>query len=190
MRVSKEHKEKIRDAILQSAAGGFREKGYDGLGVDGLAKAAGMTSGAFYGHFSSKEEAFKNVLEKGLHDYGQAVKRFQEQYGPDWVRAFLDFYLGDEHLGNLACSCVVPGLSADVMRGGGDLKQLYAQGVSDISKKLSDGLDKSASGNVWAVMSMLAGAVMMARSVSDEKLVGDIITSARLWAEKMLEGKE
>ena len=51
--------------MLDAASMSFRSNGYAGIGVDGIAKAAGVTSGAFYAHFGSKDKAFKSVLDMG-----------------------------------------------------------------------------------------------------------------------------
>ena len=66
MRYGPGHKDEARSKILNAAGRGFRSLGFGGIGVDGLAKDAGVTSGAFYGHFSSKAEAFKAAAVAGL----------------------------------------------------------------------------------------------------------------------------
>ena len=59
-------KEETRKKIVMAASRGFRKHGYGGIGVDGLAKSAGVTSGAFYAHLGSKEGAFNTALEFGI----------------------------------------------------------------------------------------------------------------------------
>ena len=75
MKVSEEYKQLVRRKMVDAAGRGFRKNGYGGLGVDGLAKEAGVTSGAFYGHFKSKDELVK-VLDQSkrvLRDGGNLV---------------------------------------------------------------------------------------------------------------------
>jgi TetR/AcrR family transcriptional regulator, transcriptional repressor for nem operon len=55
-----------RERLIEAAGRGFRTSGFGGIGVDGLAKAAGLTSGAFYIHFSSKREAFRFAHHEGF----------------------------------------------------------------------------------------------------------------------------
>ena len=186
MRVSKEHKKKVRREILDAASTGFREEGFNGLGVDGLAKRAGMTSGAFYGHFSSKGDAFQEVVTLGLQDYGQAVRQFQNEHGAAWAEKFLDYYLGKEHVDDLSHSCVVPGLSSDVVRAGEELKQIYEAEIGRISSLMSSASGGLAAEDAPAFLALLAGAVMMARSVSSGQMVKTILASARRQAEAML----
>ena len=88
MRVTKEQKEQTRTKIIEAAGQGFRTHGYGGLGVDGLAKGADVTSGAFYGHFSSKGEAFKAAIEKGMEDYADTVRALQNSMETIGCRSF------------------------------------------------------------------------------------------------------
>lgn len=186
MRVSKKQKEKIRTDMLDAAGQGFREMGYEGLGIDGLVKRIGMTSGVFYSHFSSKQEAFKAVLNEGLLDYADNVEKLKEAHDDHWPQAFLEYYLGNEHVENIACSCAVPGLSADVVRSDTETKKMYEKQVSDIAEKIAEGLKQDELENTWALMGLLTGAVILARSVSNPKKSQQILESAKNWAEKMV----
>lgn len=48
--------ERTRSSIVETAARAFAEFGYDGISLNELVEATGMSKGAFYFHFSSKEE--------------------------------------------------------------------------------------------------------------------------------------
>ena len=61
-----EQKSQTRQQLLQGAGRGFRKAGFGGIGVDGLAKEAGVTSGAFYVHFDSKAQAFRESVALGM----------------------------------------------------------------------------------------------------------------------------
>ena len=74
-------KEESRARILASAGRGFRARGYGGLGVDELAKQAGVTSGAFYAHFKSKAAAFREAIAAGLDDLRNGVTEFRQAAG-------------------------------------------------------------------------------------------------------------
>ncbi len=66
MRYPPDQKAKAKEAILQAGARTLRTTGFNGVGIDGLAAAAGVTSGAFYSNFASKEELLKEVIETFL----------------------------------------------------------------------------------------------------------------------------
>ncbi len=186
MRASKEHMEKTRSHILKSSEQGFREEGYSGLGINGLAKRAGMTSGAFYGHFSSKNQAFQEVIEKGMNDYIDTLIQLEEQYQGDWPQQFLDFYLSLEHTDDLGHSCVVPALSADVMRSDEDTKKLFSAKLEQIVVQMSSGLVGRDKAGAWALVSLLAGSVMIARCSSSRNQSKEILESAHTLANSIV----
>ena len=68
MRYSPEHKEQSREKILEAARQLFRSRGFEGASIDQVMHAAGLTRGAFYAHFTSKDDLVRQVLaiEAGL----------------------------------------------------------------------------------------------------------------------------
>jgi AcrR family transcriptional regulator len=52
-----------RDRLIQAAAAVFAEKGYDGAGVQEIARRAGFTTGAIYGRFRGKAELLLAAIE-------------------------------------------------------------------------------------------------------------------------------
>src|SRR3954452_19181784 len=85
VRYSREQQEETHRRILRSVGRGFRSSGFGGVGVDALAKGAAVTSGAFYGHFRSKADAFRSALTTGLEDLRQAVLGLRAEQGPGWI---------------------------------------------------------------------------------------------------------
>src|SRR2546425_2773958 len=79
MRYAPDHKDKAKTKILHAIGRGFRRLGFGGVGVDGLAKEAGVTSGAFYGHFPSKAEAFKAAAVAGLVELRQGTRILESE---------------------------------------------------------------------------------------------------------------
>jgi TetR/AcrR family transcriptional regulator, transcriptional repressor for nem operon len=55
-------KQNTRDRIVQSAAKLFRANGYVSTGIDAVMADAGLTAGAFYSHFKSKDALFAEIL--------------------------------------------------------------------------------------------------------------------------------
>lgn len=186
MRVSEEYKHEARRKMVDAAGRGFRKNGYGGLGVDGLAKEAGVTSGAFYGHFKSKDEAFKAAMIQGLVDYRDGVIAIQAEKGSQWLKAFLDYYLGEKHCANIEGSCAVPSLSADVMRASVDTKSAYATLLDEIANAIAAGLPNKSRESALALMALLSGAVTMARSAGNKKSSSAILKSARKVAETLV----
>ena len=64
MRVSRETAARNRDNVVKTASRQFREHGYDGIGIAGLMKAAGLTQGGFYKQFADKDVCARGVARR------------------------------------------------------------------------------------------------------------------------------
>src|SRR5271170_2634471 len=116
MRYRPEQRGETRKRVLDAAGREFRRHGFGGIGIDGLAEAAGLTSGAFYSHFRSKSAAFRAAVAAGVQRLRLGVENFRARYGESWFDAFAAYYLGPEHRRDVAGGCALPSLSAEVAR--------------------------------------------------------------------------
>lgn len=182
-------KEESRSRILAGAGRGFRGHGYGGLGVDALAKEAGVTSGAFYAHFKSKADAFREAVTVGLNDLKAGVERIRADRGKRWRRHFVDFYLGDRRTSDLSDSCALQSLTNEVTRADPSTRQAYGAALKEVIAAVADGLEaRTASarrGEAIALLALLSGAVSMARAVDDEKFAEEIAAAAASAAESL-----
>lgn len=173
-------KEESRAKILASAGRGFRAQGYGGLGVDGLAKAAGVTSGAFYAHFKSKNEAFRAAVQTGMHDLVEGVRLMQSE-GGDWVTRFIDFYLGPRREADLAESCALQSLTNEVARADDATRDIYAAELAQVIDALAEGMKgpepEARVRQAMGLLALLSGGVSMIRAVSDPALADRILAS-------------
>src|SRR4051794_5721709 len=111
-----EQKAQTRQRILQAAGRSFRRGGFGGIGVDGLSKEAGVTSGAFYVHFDSKAAAFGASVVQGVADVVGALRDLQRDHPRHWWAKFVNFYLGERRKCDLAESCGLQSLAPEVAR--------------------------------------------------------------------------
>jgi AcrR family transcriptional regulator len=161
--------------VLEAAARQFREHGFAGIGVDGLAKAAGLTSGAFYGHFRSKSAAFRAVVADGVERLRLAVEHFRGRYGENWFEAFAGYYLGPEHRRDVAGGCALPSLSAEVARADDSIRADYETELKRVAAEMAAGLPGAPGREAaWAALAQLAGGVLLCRAVRDEALAKEI----------------
>lgn len=175
-------KEESREKILASAGQGFRQHGFGGLGIDGLAKAAGVTSGAFYAHFKSKAEAFRASVTRGMADLADGVGQFRHG-GGDWVARFVEFYLTNRRTCELKESCALQSLTNEVARSEPQTRLAYEAELQRTIDELATGMmTGSATGNrakAIALLATLSGGVSMARAVEDPALADEIISALR-----------
>ena len=175
-----------RQRIIDAASQSFRSNGYAGIGVDGIAKAAGVTSGAFYAHLGSKDKAFEVALISGLDEVIAAVPVFQADHKEGWVKAFAKYYLGRAHRNDLASGCAMTTLSPEVVRTDDNMHATYESKMKKIVKLLaiglSDGTLEERQSRAWAMLGTLIGGLTMARAVKSksaaETIAATIITAA------------
>ena len=177
-----EQKEQTRQRILAAAGRSFRREGFDGVGVDGLSKEAGVTSGAFYVHFGSKAAAFRESVVQGVADVVQGVRQHQALHGERWWREFVRFYLGEKRNCELAQSCGLQSLTPEVARADGLSRAAFTAELLKVAEAIVSG-PKSAEApatvaQAYAALSSLIGAVTLARAVDDPALAKRIAAAA------------
>ena len=175
-------REESRARILASAGRGFRSRGYGALGIDGLAKEAGVTHGAFYAHFESKAAAFREAVKAGMDDLRDGIGMMRDA-GPGWRERFVAFYLGERRTCDLADSCALQSLTGEVARADDDARETYETALRGVIDTAADGMasttDRERRADAIALLALLAGGVSMARAVKDPALSEDIAAAVR-----------
>ncbi len=171
-------KEETRQKVIAAAGRGFRSHGYAGIGVDGLAKAAGVTSGAFYSHFGSKDAAFDVALAAGLDEVIESIPTYQKEHGTDWVKAFAEYYLGKRHRGDLECGCAMATLTPEVVRANPKVHAVFEKKMTQIADLVSRGLagssDEDRRARAWAMLGVLIGGINVARAMEGAKVANEV----------------
>lgn len=178
MRYSADHKQRTRERIMEAAARVFREGGFGGAGIDGLTKAAGVTNGAFYGHYRTKADAFRDAVTSGLKDVRAAIAAFRAEHGAAWIPAFVSFYLGPRQEVPLGEACALPTLSPEVMRADEATRSAYSDGLAAVLVTMADGMPgaDAAAREAAAItmLALLAGGALLGRAVNDPALAARI----------------
>ncbi|MGO6664761.1 TetR/AcrR family transcriptional regulator [Rhizobium ruizarguesonis] len=194
MRYSAEHKQETRTRVIAAAGRVFRQEGYGGAGIDALTKAAGVTNGAFYGHFKSKGEAFRTAVLAGLEELRQGIAALKASQPKDWLTTFVGYYLGYKRTCDLGESCALPSLSPDVMRADDETRSAYTAELKRLIEEVAVGLPEGEipgqskrrrEDQAILLLAMLSGGVTLARAASDpalSKRIADVIAQAALTA--------
>ena len=159
------------ERIVKEASRLFRERGFENVSVGEVMKAAGLTHGAFYAHFGSKEE-----LQVAAVAYGQKVSldRMQRSNGKKRKESYAERYLSPRHRDNPGDGCTMAALASEVARSSPELKAAFEQGLEDILSVTSR--DRKEAIFQAAVM---IGGVVLARAVNDPALSDEILESVR-----------
>lgn len=115
MKITKEKADENRAALIEAASRLFREKGIDGVGVAEISKAAGLTHGALYAHFKSKEELSAAALAWGMEQANAKLYSGTVDGEPDLDR-FLSYYLSPQQRDDYAGHCAMAASASEIGR--------------------------------------------------------------------------
>jgi TetR/AcrR family transcriptional regulator, transcriptional repressor for nem operon len=171
MRYPAEQTAAKHERIVKEASRLFRERGFENVSVGEVMKAAGLTHGAFYAHFDSKEK-----LEAAAVAYGQEVslERMQRSNGRKSEGSYADRYLSRRHRDNPGDGCTMAALAQEVARSTPELKAAFGQGLESILS--AEGGDRKEA--IFQAAAMIGG-VVLARAVQDPRLSDEILSSVR-----------
>jgi TetR/AcrR family transcriptional regulator, transcriptional repressor for nem operon len=171
-RYGNDHKATTRRAIVESSGRRFKLDGIDGSGIATLMKDAGLTNGAFYAHFSSKDELVATTLAYQLEMQRAALKTVAVDR--DGVDAFVRFYLSPGQRDDRAGGCPSAALLDEVARCSGAARAAYTAGITalvdDIAAVLAPEDPASARPRTWSTIASLIGTLQMARALDDQTL--------------------
>jgi TetR/AcrR family transcriptional regulator, transcriptional repressor for nem operon len=183
MRVSKEKAARNRTQILAAAARLFRENGIRATGVDSISEGAGLTHGAFYSQFESKEaltaEAIRLALGRSKRAWQRAAERKRRS---DAFRSIVAGYLSPEHRDSPGRGCVVAALGPSIARQPRRVREAFTRELEeavDLLAGLVPGNDPSRRReDAIAAFACMTGALILARAVADQRFSGQILAAA------------
>lgn len=189
MKVTRAQAEANRERIVDVAGELFREKGFDGIGLNELMQAAGLTRGGFYGHFESKDALAGVACERALSANNQYWSELSDKPAGEALQSLVQFYLSDLHRDHVGNGCAMAALAGDVARAGPALQGTFEAGVEKflaVLQPLAAGEGPSERREqALATLSLLVGALLLSRAVRSPELSRDLREAA---AAKVLGG--
>jgi TetR/AcrR family transcriptional regulator, transcriptional repressor for nem operon len=174
MRVSRIQAEENRQKVIDVASRLFREHGFDGIGLKDLMKGAGLTQGAFYKQFASKEDLAAQASRRALESASSRWTAAAGANPKDPLGAVIAFYLSMGHCAARMDGCPVVALGSDAARQGPDVKASFEAGIRQYLELLGSwtGSPKSKKSRAKAMtmLSTMVGAVLLSRAVNDQQL--------------------
>jgi TetR/AcrR family transcriptional repressor of nem operon len=169
MRYGKDHKQATRQRILEAAGRRFKQDGIDGAGVAAVMSDAGLTNGAFYAHFASKEDLVANVLADQL----RAQRHSFDAQPSDrrGLEAFIRSYLSPQHRDQCADGCPSAALLDEIARRPATTKQVFTDElmgvIDDIASRLSPTDADAARTEALTLFGLMLGTLQLARALTD-----------------------
>ncbi|WP_445217546.1 TetR family transcriptional regulator [Bradyrhizobium sp. Pa8] len=179
-RYDKGHRDTTRRHILDVASSQFRESGIAAVGLAGIMAEAGLTNGAFYTHFASKEDLVRAVLLDALERREQRHKDNLEN-GVALETVIRD-YLSPRHRDRAATGCPTAALVSEIARHPKATREAFTGKMSDIlalmAAQMPEGTPAERRGRAIAAYATMVGALQLSRAVSDRQLSEEILENA------------
>ncbi|TVT82886.1 TetR/AcrR family transcriptional regulator [Pseudomonas sp. H3(2019)] len=175
MRYSASHKLETRQKLLESSSVSAKKEGFCTVGVDGLMKAIGLSGGAFYSHFSSKDELFSSIVERELC---QSLERLSGNGEPSraMLERCLKHYLSMAHAEHPESGCALPTLGAEIARSDIAVRQQAEQWICRLQESWARILESDSL--AWAILSQCVGALVVARMLVSADVQRSVLQSS------------
>jgi AcrR family transcriptional regulator len=189
MRYTKDHKQATRQRILEAAGRRFKQDGIDGAGLATVMADAGLTNGAFYAHFSSKEDLVANVLAEQLRAQRQSLDA--EPSDRAGLEAFVRSYLSPEHRNQFADGCPSAALLDEIARRPADTRDVFTEEVmgvvDDIAARINPTDVEASRADALTVFGLMVGTLQLARTLTDRQLSDRLLDRGVETALKLLD---
>jgi TetR/AcrR family transcriptional repressor of nem operon len=189
MRFSKGHKQATRQRILEAAGRRFKQDGIDGAGIATLMSDAGLTNGAFYAHFASKDDLVANVIADQL----RAQRHSFDTEPPEraGLEAFIRSYLSAQHRDQCADGCPSAALLDEIARRPDATRQVFTDElmgvIDDIASRLDPTHVDAARTDALTLFGLMVGTLQLARALTDRDLSDQLLARSVETALKLLD---
>lgn len=185
MKVSGSKVAEHRAALVKTTMRLLQEQGFDRAGVAEISRKAGLTQGALYGQFKSKDALAREAASKALTE-GAAAWRELGKAASDPLAAYLDAYLSEANVKHGEQCCLLAACVSDVARQDESIGEAYADGFRNFVALIQDALPEGTPKEVarrraLTLVSAMVGSVATARALekADPELSREIIAAAR-----------
>jgi TetR/AcrR family transcriptional regulator, transcriptional repressor for nem operon len=176
-RYGKQHKQATRRRIIETAGRRFKRDGIDGSGIATLMADAGLTNGAFYAHFASKQDLVATAVADQLHAQHASISALAP--GRAGVEQYVRAYLSVQHRDNPDDGCPSAALLDELGRCTPATKQAYTDGllavIDDIAARLAPDDPPSARVKTLNVFALMVGTLQLSRALADQQLADQVL---------------
>ena len=177
MRYGKDHKQATRRRIIETAGRRFKRDGIDGSGIATLMADAGLTNGAFYAHFASKDDLVATTVGDQLRE--QRASFSERAPGHAGVEQYVRDYLSVAHRDHPDEGCPSAALLNEIGRCTDATKRAYTDGLLVIMDDLAARLDpddpQPARGKALSVFAFMVGTLQLSRALADRHLADEVL---------------
>nr|WP_295770907.1 TetR/AcrR family transcriptional regulator [Rhodoferax sp.] len=183
MRYAKTHKDETRQKLLTSSRAIAKKGGFKATGVDALMASVGLTGGAFYSHFPSKQALFAELIAQEM-DNSSAMLAVDKDSPDNHVAKCLRNYLSSFHAMNPEVGCVLPTLGPEIAQAGPEVRSVVEAALKRTQKSWSARTGDADA--AWALIAQCVGALVLARAVESDRTRKEILAASRRFLDKAL----
>ena len=168
-------KEASHERIVQAAARAIRRSGYDGTGVADIMKEAGLTHGAFYAHFESREAMLAEAADRAGADLNAFAASVLAAAPPEHaLQTLMQVYLSKEHLASIETGCPISALGSEMPRQSPEVRRAATRRIKEmidlVARQSPDWGQPAAHERALVTVVTMVGTLMLARAVDDPAL--------------------
>ncbi len=176
-RYGKAHKQATRQRIIEAAGGRLKRDGIHGSGIATLMADVGLTNGAFYAHFDSKEDLVARAVAEQLREQRESFSA--QPPGRAGLEQIVRAYLSVEHRDNPESGCPSAALLDEIGRSPDAIKRAYTDGllvvIDDIATRLASDDPNWARTKTLSVFAMMVGTLQVSRALANRQLADEVL---------------
>ncbi|WP_074767367.1 TetR/AcrR family transcriptional regulator [Paraburkholderia fungorum] len=181
MGYSQAQKAESRQRVLETAARQIRENGIEALGVADCMRSAGLTHGAFYGHFDSRDALIVEALEYAVAQSRKRIAALGRTGGlkaKEPLRAIAESFLSDRHIKNPGTGCALCALAGEARHASPEVRERLTAYVHSLASQIAQLLAGHSESAALGIVATIVGAVTLARAVDDKELARSILSAS------------
>ena len=176
-------KEASHERIVSAAARAIRRSGYDGTGVADIMKEAGLTHGAFYAHFTSREAMLAEAANRACAESAAVVADVVASVPPEQALAsVLRTYLSREHLEHAETGCPLAALGSETPRQAPEVRRVTTRYIKEtidlVARQSPDWGQPGAHERALVTVATMVGTLLLARAVDESALSNSLCEAA------------
>lgn len=187
MKTKKGEKDRLRIAILDSAISYFKENGSGASGISGIMKHVGLTTGALYSHFNSKDDLFGETICRELEKLEFQLYQIFAKEKKNALKLMIEMYFEKERLVEVGDGCVFTALGSDMHRSAPEYRVRYEEYTERVYQLFSDGIQlqfpqcspEECYEKAMVLYSGMVGAMTMARTTKNLKVAHAILDAEK-----------
>ena len=177
-------KEASHERIVDAAARAIRRSGYNGTGVADIMKEAGLTHGAFYAHFGSREVMLAEAADTAAAQSNAAAAKIISTVPQDQaLKTLIETYLSREHLEGIETGCPIAALGSEMPRQSFEVRHAATQRIKEMidlfARQMPDWGQPGAHERALVTVATMIGTLILARAVNDSAF-SDALCNASL----------